>query len=103
MSKITIRHEIGGFLMNDKFAVQLKKDKSYTKEEKKIIASIIESMEEIERARCYFQMVKDPRLVDYAIYMEEAAKAKYMYLLNEAKNKKIKIQYKYMLEGFDAV
>ena len=80
--------------MNNKFRLQLKKDKSYTKEEKKIITSIIESMEEIERARCYFEMAKDPRLVDYA---------KYMYLLNEAKNKKIKIQYKYMLEGFDAV
>ncbi|KAJ50804.1 putative outer membrane protein [Clostridium tetanomorphum] len=89
--------------MNKDFTLKLKKDKNYTKEEKKIIESIIEAMQEIERARTYFQMVKDPRLVDYAIYMEEAAKAKYMYLLSEAKNKKIKIQYKYMLQEINIV
>ncbi|WP_027626457.1 DUF2508 family protein [Clostridium lundense] len=89
--------------MNNDLKLKLKKDKGYTDEEKKIIASIIETIEEIERARAYFEMVKDPRLVDYAIYMEEAAKAKYMYLLNEAKNKNIKIEFKYMLQGRNVV
>lgn len=89
--------------MNNDLKLKLKKDKGYTDEEKKIIACIIEAVEEIERARAYFQMVNDPRLVDYAIYMEEAAKAKYTYLLNEAKDKKIKIEFKYMLQGHNAV
>ncbi|WP_315121865.1 YaaL family protein [uncultured Clostridium sp.] len=89
--------------MNRGFFNKLKKDRSYTTEEKKLIGSIIDAMNDIKIAREYFQMVKDPRLIDYAIYMEEAAKARYIYLLNEAKTKKIKLQYKYILDEYNAV
>ncbi|MBU5486511.1 YaaL family protein [Clostridium sp. MSJ-11] len=89
--------------MNKSFFNKLKKDRRYTKEEKKLICSIIDAMNDIKVAREYFQMVKDPGLIDYAIYMEEAAKARYTYLLNEAKDKKIKLQYKYVLDEYNAV
>ncbi|MCK8824510.1 DUF2508 family protein [Fuchsiella alkaliacetigena] len=38
-------------------------------------------------AQAYFQKVKEPDLVDYAIYSIEAAQAKYNYLLKEVKKK----------------
>lgn len=37
-------------------------------------------------ATVYFENVDDPALVDYAAYDMEAAKRKYMYLLNSVKN-----------------
>ncbi|WP_125154811.1 YaaL family protein [Clostridium rectalis] len=83
--------------------VKLKKDGNYNEEEKKIIMSIVEAREEMVRARKYFEIVNDPMLVDYAIYTEQAARAKYMYLLNIAKNKNIKIKYCYMLKEINAV
>ncbi|MEW9097203.1 MAG: DUF2508 family protein [Clostridiaceae bacterium] len=89
--------------MNKSFFNKLKKDRRYTKEEKKLICSIIDAMNDIKVAREYFQMVKEPGLIDYAIYMEEAAKARYTYLLNEAKDKKIELQYKYILDEYNAV
>ncbi|EPS47130.1 YaaL family protein [Clostridium botulinum] len=40
-----------------------------------------------------FENASDPKLIDYAIYMEEALKAKYIYLLKEAKEEGIKVEY----------
>jgi len=88
--------------MNSLF-INLKKDSSYTEEEKKIILSIIQAMEDIKSARRCFEMARDPRLVDYAIYSEEAAKAKYMYFLVQARNKNIKINYNYMIKELNIV
>lgn len=34
----------------------------------------------------YFESVTDPDLIDHAIYVEEAARKKYEYLLKKAKN-----------------
>ena len=36
-------------------------------------------------AKKYFENVSDPELIDYASYRIEAARTKYMYLLNKAK------------------
>ncbi|MDI3534064.1 MAG: hypothetical protein PWQ82_429 [Thermosediminibacterales bacterium] len=41
-------------------------------------------------AKSYFDNVTDPDLVDYAIYLNEAARKKYMYLLKKAKENNIK-------------
>lgn len=38
------------------------------------------------RAGMYFQSVSEPDLIDHAIYIEEAAKRKYEYLLKKAKS-----------------
>lgn len=89
--------------MNSNFFERLKNDRIYTEDEKRLINSIVDAMNEIKKAREYFEMFKEPHLIDYAIYLEEAAKARYTYLLNEAKNKQIKIQYKYLVDEYNAV
>ncbi|GAA0731254.1 YaaL family protein [Clostridium malenominatum] len=89
--------------MNKNFWGRLKNDKIYTEDEKRLINSIADAISEIKKAREYFEMFKEPHLIDYAIYLEEAAKARYTYLLNEAKDKEIKIQYKYLIDEYNAV
>lgn len=87
--------------MNKKEIINFVVKKSgYTKEQKKLLAAINIARQDIKNARQYFEMVNDPRLVDYAIYMEEAAKAKYIYLLNEAKKNNLKVKW---TEGLEAV
>ncbi|AWI07520.1 YaaL family protein [Clostridium drakei] len=63
----------------------------YTEEQKRLLYAIDKAREDLKNAVEYFELVNDPRLVDYAIYMEEAAKAKYAYLLNEAKKSNLKV------------
>jgi hypothetical protein len=69
------------------------KNSKYTLQQKKLLNDIEKAREELERCRIYFDFVKDPHLVDYAIYMEEAAKSKYMYLLNKVKKDGLKVKY----------
>lgn len=69
----------------------LTKKTKYTVEQKKLLNAIDKAREDLKIAREYFNAVNDPRLVDYAIYTEEAAKAKYTYLLNEAKKNGLKV------------
>lgn len=68
----------------------LKKSK-YTEEQRRIIKALEIAKNEWQTSWEYFNQVKDPKLIDYAIYAQEASKAKYMYLLNEAKKNNIKI------------
>ncbi|MFD3155311.1 YaaL family protein [Haloimpatiens sp. FM7330] len=75
----------------------------YTKEERELLESIEDARYEWQIAREYFQQVDDSKLVDYAIYKEEAAKARYVYLLNQAKVKNIKVNTCFMIEDIDAV
>ncbi|MCG4580257.1 DUF2508 family protein [Clostridium cochlearium] len=89
--------------MNNGFIEALKKDKNYSKEEKDIIKCIMEAEREIETARMWFEVANEPELIDYAIYSEQAAKSKYMYFLNKAKSKNIKINYNYILKGNNVV
>lgn len=89
--------------MENNLWIKLSKDKSYTEEDKKLIKAIMESQEEIYRARNYFELAKEPILIDYAIYFEQAAKSRYIYLLNQAKKRNIKINYKYVLEDVNEV
>lgn len=67
---------------------------NHKENEKKILLESIDSViSEINNIRRLFENTKDPKLIDYAIYMEEALKSKYMYLLKEAKEKGIKVEY----------
>ncbi|ERI93004.1 hypothetical protein HMPREF1982_01961 [Clostridiales bacterium oral taxon 876 str. F0540] len=63
----------------------------YTEDQKELIKAIDEAKEEMERAAHYFEQVSTPELVDYAIYMDQAAKSRFVYLLKEAKEKGIKV------------
>ena len=51
----------------------------------KVIEEIQESIREMEAAESMFNSVNDPKLIEAAIYREEAAKNKYYYLLSIAK------------------
>lgn len=51
----------------------------------KIIKEIQEAIIEIEVAESMFNSVADPKLIEAAIYREEAAKKKFDYLLSVAK------------------
>lgn len=72
--------------MNKKAIIDyLSKNIEYKEEHKKLIEAIEEAREEMERASQYFEMVSSPMLVDHAIHLEDAAKAKFIYLLSKAK------------------
>ncbi|WP_373897175.1 YaaL family protein [Haloimpatiens sp. FM7315] len=64
---------------------------NYTEDEKELIKAIESAKRQWEEAKMYFQLIDDPNLVDYAIYKEDAAKSRYMYLLNDAKSKEIRV------------
>jgi hypothetical protein len=89
----------------NKFAIveYLSSTVKYTEEQKQLIKSIEEAREELFRARQYFEMVADPQLVDYAIYTEQAAKSRFVYLLNQAKENGIKLNNKFLQSESDAV
>lgn len=56
---------------------------------KEIIEDIKKTVMEIEIAQAMFNSVSDPKLVEAAIYREEAAKRKFEYLISIAKEKRI--------------
>jgi len=62
-------------------------------EDKEIINAIEIAKAEWENAEKFFQFVKDPEMVDYAIHLQNAAVARYMHLIRLAKNKKISSNY----------
>lgn len=70
----------------------------YTKEQMETIELLEEAKNEWEAASTFFQYVSEPSLVDYAIHLENAAKAKYTYYLNRAKTQNIEVDYVYMLD-----
>jgi hypothetical protein len=74
-----------------------------TDEQNELIKAIEEAREELFRARQYFEMVTDSQLVDYAIYTEQAAKSRFVYLLNQAKENGIKLNNKFLQNDSDAV
>lgn len=71
----------------------MKRKTEYTREQKLLLKAIGQAVEELKWARCYFENVEDPRLVDFAIFKEQAARAKYGYLIFEAKQKGLEVGY----------
>ena len=57
--------------------------------DKKIIKELENTIKEIEVAQSMFDTVSDSKLVEVAIYKEDAAKRTYEYLLSLAKEKGI--------------
>jgi arginine repressor len=85
--------------MNRKTIIQIiLSQNKYTEEQKEIIERLEESMLEWETAKSCFQQVSDAKLIDFAIYREDEAKAKYMYFLSQAKSKGITLDASYMIE-----
>lgn len=55
--------------------------------DEELLLSIREAVEELEVAECMFNYVSDPKLIEAAIYRQDAAKKKFEYLLAIAKEK----------------
>jgi Protein of unknown function (DUF2508). len=90
--------------MDKKLEVQhLLGNKKYTKEQMHVIEALEESRKQIHSARELFDNVNDPKLIDYAIYLEDAAKARYIYLLSEAKRLNVKVDCRITLNIANAV
>ena len=53
----------------------------------KVLEEIQESIREMEAAESMFNSVDDPKLIEAAIYREEAAKKKFDYLLSVAEER----------------
>lgn len=75
-------------------------DTKYTNEQKEILDALEKAKLEWQVASQYFQQVNEPELIDYAIFKEETAKAKFMHYLTKAKERDIKIHYDYCLNKF---
>lgn len=69
----------------------------YSQEQMLLLKAIEQAVEDLNSARIFFENANDPRLVDVAIYQEEAARAKYSYLIYQAKQKGLKAEAKYCL------
>ncbi|MCQ2969153.1 MAG: YaaL family protein [Clostridium sp.] len=54
-----------------------------------LLECIRQTIEEIEVAECMFNYASDPKLIEAAIYREDAAKKRFEYLLSLAKEKQI--------------
>lgn len=77
----------------------LKVEIKYTEMDKVFILKAIgEAKQEWEAAKACFEFVNEGKMIDYAIYTEEAAKARYIYLLLEARKMGIKVEIENSLQ-----
>lgn len=61
------------------------RNKEVTEEERDIIEAIADAREELNQARMFFNNEDEGGLIEYAIYRECAAKAKYNYYITKLK------------------
>lgn len=61
-------------------------------EEERFLEELKQAHEEWQRSEQYFQNVTEPDLIDYAIHKIEASKTKYIFLLKQAREKRIKAE-----------
>lgn len=54
-----------------------------------LLALVEEARREWEDARGYFNSVSDPDLIDHAVYVNQAAEKRFMYLLKQARSQGI--------------
>lgn len=62
-------------------------------EDQELVQSVMQAYEEWQSAENFFHSVSDPDLVDHAIYKLEATKARYIYLLKQAKANGIRMNF----------
>ena len=70
------------FIINN---IELKVCDEGFRNKEELLEVINQAIGELEAIRNYFDNVQDPKLVEVAIYTEAAVKAKYDYLIKEAK------------------
>ncbi len=64
-----------------------KNNNEYSDEDIAILKDVQESIKEMEVARALFNSVSDPKLIELAIHEEDAARARFDYLISIAKSK----------------
>lgn len=69
----------------------LKSKKEYSEEDIALLNNIKETISEMEVARALFDYVSDPKLVELAIYAEDAARTRYDYLISVAKRRELRM------------
>lgn len=77
--------------------------KENNKDEADLLKEIKEAKVSFEAARDYFLYANDSTLIDYAIHMEDATRIRYMYLLQKAREKGIKIEPNYLINQSTAI
>ncbi|MDP4146392.1 MAG: YaaL family protein [Bacillota bacterium] len=63
----------------------------YTNQQLQLIKEVEEARQEWDQARNYFEYVNEKELIDYAIFKEQAARARYIYLILQARKMGIKV------------
>lgn len=63
--------------------------KNCPEKELSLVELVYKAHQEWEEAKALFNEVRDPDLVDHAIYAMEAAERKYVYLLRQAKKENV--------------
>ena len=71
--------------VKNRFRPYLEDKNVIKKKDSTISDEVREAHEQWIDAKNYFDNVSEPELIDYATYRIEAARAKYMYLLNQLK------------------
>lgn len=72
--------------------------KSCPDKELSLVELVFQAHQEWEQAKALFNEVRDPELVDHAIYTIEAAERKYIYLLRQAKKENVINESIYRIE-----
>lgn len=89
---------MGGFSMDkDKILEYVVNSMDSSGQELQLLMAIEDAVNQINIAREFFETVSEPKLIDYAIYMEQAAKARYEFLLTEAKRLNLKTRHENIL------
>lgn len=77
--------------------------KEDNKEEEELLKEIQEAKISYEAAKDYFLYAKESDLIDYAIHMEDATRIRYMYLLQKAREKGLKISTDILINQSTAI
>ncbi|MEQ8198957.1 MAG: DUF2508 family protein [Clostridiaceae bacterium] len=83
--------------MNKEFILESLIRKNRKNIEGSLIREIEQAIEDIKAAENMFQSVSDSKLIEIAIYTEQAAIKRLEFLLREAKDNNIKVDSKYTI------
>ncbi|WBW97554.1 DUF2508 domain-containing protein [Oceanirhabdus sp. W0125-5] len=72
-------------MANYELLLAMLKEREMSNEERNIVLALIDALEEMQEAEMYFNYQNEEGLVEYAIYKECAAKAKYKHYINKLK------------------
>ena len=72
-------------MANYELLLAMLQEREMSKEERDVVLALIEAQQEMKEAEMYFNYQNEDGLVEYAIYKECAAKAKFRHYVNKLK------------------